>query len=82
MQNNVFKIDTDANNQLISFLFCRPIDPSFFVVLLVDQKNLVSPNVLFLELLLCAVLVSHEIEAHNLIQPFLLFKNSLIYFLT
>ena len=41
------------------FLFWRPSDPIFFAVLPVDQKiNLASPNVLFLELILCAVLVS------------------------
>ena len=44
---------------MILFLFCRQIDPIFFPVLPVDQKiNLVSPKVLFAELILCAGLVS------------------------
>ena len=38
----------------------------------IRKINLVWPNVLFLELILCAILVTEEIEAHNLIQPFLL----------
>ena len=39
-------------------------------------------NVLFLELILCAVLVSQEIEGHNLIQSFLLVSEWPIDFLT
>ena len=59
MQNNIFLKNTDPKNQIVLFLFCRPIDLIFFAVFPVYQKNnLVSPNVLFLELIMCAVLVS------------------------
>ena len=59
IQNNIFLENTDSKNQIILFLFCQPIDPTFFAVLPADQKNtLVLPNVLFLELILCAVLLS------------------------
>ena len=44
----------------------RPTNLIFFLP--VDQKiNLVSPNVLFVELTLYTYLVSEEIEVHNLI---------------
>ena len=59
MQNNIFLKNTDPKNQIVLFLFCRPIDLIFFDFFPVYQKNnLVSPNVLFLELIMCAVLVS------------------------
>ena len=41
------------------FLFCQPIDPIFFRFLKGRPKiNSVLPDVLFLELILCAILVS------------------------
>ena len=59
MQNIIFLKNTDPKNQIVLFLFCQPIDLIFFVVFPVYQKNnLVSPNVLFLELIMCVVLVS------------------------
>ena len=39
----IFLKYTDAKNQIILFLFCRPIDSIFFfVVFSVDQKNLLG----------------------------------------
>ena len=34
-----FLKNTDPKNQIILSLFCRPIDPVFFAVLPVDQKD-------------------------------------------
>ena len=36
----IFLKNTDVKNQIILFLFCRPIDPIFYAVFHVVQKNL------------------------------------------
>ena len=58
MQNNIFVKNTEPKNQIIFILFYQPIDPIFLLSFPCTEKiNLVWPNVLFLELILCAVLV-------------------------
>ena len=89
MQNNIFKIywHKESNN---IYIFFPPDWPYFVTVLPIDKKNNVGLlNAMFQEIIWCAVLVSQEIEAHNLIQPFLLvseqphwylnFKGSIFY---
>ena len=71
MQNNIKKKNTDPKNQIILFLFCRLTLFFSLSCRLTKKINLVLPNVLFLKLILCAVLASKEIEAHNHIQSFL-----------
>ena len=39
MQNNILLKNTDPKNQIMLFLFCRPIDPTFVAVFPVDETD-------------------------------------------
>ena len=72
MQNNISSKNTDPKNQIILFSFCQRLTLLFCGYSRRQKINLVSPNVLFLELDLSAVLVSSEIETQNFIWLFFL----------